>query len=150
VWLTEFSPIADPGLAPVTVAAAVELDLGGGEVSAQRVSQALAGRRLVLVLDTCEHVIGAAAALAEAVLRAGGTPHLLATSREPLRVEGEWVYPVPPLAVPAEDAKDADDLLSYGGVGYFRRRVERALDCFTEGFDTVDLKAAKSLVDAPQ
>jgi len=39
VWLTEFSPIADPGLVPVTVAAAVELDLGGGEVSAQRVSQ---------------------------------------------------------------------------------------------------------------
>jgi DNA-binding winged helix-turn-helix (wHTH) protein len=45
VWLAEFSPIADPGLVPVTVAAAVGLDLGGGEVSAQRVSQALAGRR---------------------------------------------------------------------------------------------------------
>ena len=127
MWLTEFSPIADPGLVPVTVAAAVELDLGGGEVSAQRVSQALAGRRLVLVLDTCEHVIGAAAALAEAVLRAGGTPHLLATSREPLRVEGEWVYPVPPLAVPAEDAKDADDLLSYGGVGYLSTGCARPI-----------------------
>src|SRR5580693_8822831 len=58
VWLAEFSPIADPGLVPVTVAAAIGLDLGGGEVSAQRVSQALAGRRVVLVLDTCEHVIG--------------------------------------------------------------------------------------------
>ncbi|MBV8240676.1 MAG: winged helix-turn-helix domain-containing protein, partial [Hyphomicrobiales bacterium] len=101
VWLAEFSPIADPGLVPVTVAAAIGLDLGGGEVLAQRVSQALAGRPLLLVLDTCEHVIGAAAALAETVLRAGGRVHLLATSREPLRAEGEWVYPVPPLAVPA-------------------------------------------------
>ena len=53
----------------------------------------------------------AAAALAEAVLRAGGTLHLLATSREPLRAEGEWVYRVPPLAVPAEDAGHADDPL---------------------------------------
>jgi DNA-binding winged helix-turn-helix (wHTH) protein len=126
VWLAEFSPIADPSLVPVTVAAVIGLDVGGGEVSAQRVSQALAGRVLVLVLDTCEHVIGAAAALAESVLRAGGTLHLLATSREPLRAEGEWVYPVPPLAVPAEDAEDADDLLCYGGVRLFVERLHAA------------------------
>ncbi|MBV8419729.1 MAG: winged helix-turn-helix domain-containing protein, partial [Hyphomicrobiales bacterium] len=47
VWLAEFSPIGDPGLVPVTVAAAIGLNLGGGEVSAQRVAQAIAGRRLV-------------------------------------------------------------------------------------------------------
>ena len=126
VWLAEFSPIADPGLVPVTVAAAIGLDLGGGEVSAQRVSQALAGRRLLLVLDTCEHIVGAAAALAEAVLRAGGTLRLLATSREPLRAEGEWVYRVPPLAVPAENAEGADDLLRYGGVRLFVERLRAA------------------------
>jgi predicted ATPase len=126
VWLAEFSPIADPGLVPVTVAAAIGLDLGGGIVTAQRVSQALAGRRALLVLDTCEHVIGAAAALGEAVLRAGGTLHLLATSREPLRAEGEWVYPVPPLAVPSEDAEDAHDLLRYGGVRLFVERLRAA------------------------
>ena len=126
VWLAEFSPIADPGLVPVTVAAAIGLDLGGGVVTAQRVSQALAGRRLVLVLDTCEHVISAAAALGEAMLRAGGALHLLATSREPLRAEGEWVYPIPPLAVPAEDADDADDLLRYGGVRLFVERLRAA------------------------
>ncbi|HEY1430118.1 MAG TPA: winged helix-turn-helix domain-containing protein, partial [Stellaceae bacterium] len=126
VWVAEFSPIADPGLVPVTVAAAIGLDLGGGVFTAQRVSQALAGRWLVLVLDTCEHVIGAAAALAEAVLRAGGTLRLLATSREPLRAEGEWVYPVPPLAVPAQDAEDADQLLRYGGVRLFVERLRAA------------------------
>jgi predicted ATPase/DNA-binding winged helix-turn-helix (wHTH) protein len=126
VWLAEFSPIADPRLVPVTVAAAIGLDLGGGDVSAQRLSQALAGRRLVLVLDTCEHVIGAAAALAEAVLRTGGTLHLLATSREPLRAEGEWVYPVPPLAVPTADLDYADDLLRYGAVRLFVERARAA------------------------
>jgi predicted ATPase len=78
------------------------------------------------VLDTCEHVIGAAATLAEAVLRAGGTLRLLATSREPLRAEGEWVYPVPPLAVPSGDAEDADELLRYGGVRLFVERLRAA------------------------
>ena len=60
------------------------------------------------------------------MLRAGGTLRLLATSREPLRAEGEWVYPVPPLAVPAEDAEDADDLLRYGGVRLFVERLRAA------------------------
>jgi predicted ATPase/DNA-binding winged helix-turn-helix (wHTH) protein len=126
VWLAEFSPIVDPGLVPDTIAAAVGLNLGGGKVTAQLVAQALAGRRLVLVLDTCEHVISAAAALVEAVLRAGGGLHLLATSREPLRAEGEWVYPVPPLAVPEGDSEDADDLLRYGAVRLFVERLRAA------------------------
>ena len=121
VWLAEFSPIADPSLVAVTVAAVIGLHVGGGEVSAQRVSQALGGRVLVLVLDTCEHVIGAAAALAEGVLRAGGTLHLLATNREPLRAEGEWVYPVAPLAVPAEDAVGAASM-RFRGSRYTSRR----------------------------
>jgi DNA polymerase III delta prime subunit len=121
VWLAEFSPINDPGLVAATVAAALGLEPGGGEISVQRVAQMLTGRRLLLVLDTCEHVIDGAAALAEAVLRAGSTVHILATSREPLQVEGEWVYPVPPLAVPVENADSQDDPLQYGAValGFF-------------------------------
>jgi hypothetical protein len=106
VWLAELAPLADPSLVPATVAAAVGLELGGGEVSAQRVAQALADRHLLLVLDTCEHVIAAAAAMAEALLRAGSALRILATSREPLRAEGERVYPVPPLAVPTTEGED--------------------------------------------
>ncbi len=125
VWLAEFSPLADPGLVPTTVASAVGLELGG-EASARRVAQALAGRRLLLVLDTCEHVIEAAAAIAEALLRAGSGLQIIATGREPLRAEGEWVYPLPPLAVPAQDTEDADDLLRYGGVRLFVERLRAA------------------------
>src|SRR6516162_8747503 len=106
VWLAEFSPLADPGLGPATLVAAVGLELGTGEVSAQRVAETLANQRLLLVLNTCEHVIAAAAAIAEAVLRAGPAVHIIATSREPLRAEGERIYPVPPLAVSAAEYDD--------------------------------------------
>jgi predicted ATPase/DNA-binding winged helix-turn-helix (wHTH) protein len=104
VWLAEFSPLTDPGLVPATVAAAVGLEFVGGEVSAQRVAQALADRRLLLVLDTCEHVIAAAARMAEALLRANSAAHVVVTSREPLKAEGEWIYQVPPLTVPAVES----------------------------------------------
>jgi predicted ATPase len=123
VWLAELSPLSDPGLVPATVAAAVGLELGGGDASAQRVAQAIAQRPLLLVLDTCEHVINAAASLAEAVLRAGSAVNVIATSREPLRVEGEWPHPVPPLDLPAQHAEAGDDPLRYGAVRLF---IERA------------------------
>jgi DNA-binding winged helix-turn-helix (wHTH) protein len=123
VWRVEFSALADPGLVPATVAAAVGLELSGGEVSAQRVAQGLADRHLLLVMDTCEHVIDAAAAMAEAMLGAGSALHILATSREPLRAEVERIYPVPPLAVPAVDIAADDDPLRYGAVQLF---IERA------------------------
>jgi predicted ATPase/DNA-binding winged helix-turn-helix (wHTH) protein len=116
VWLAEFSPLVDPDLVPATVAAAFRLELGTGEVSAQRVAQALADRRLLLVLDTCEHVIAAAAAMVETVLWAGSAVRIIATSREPLRAEGEQIYPVPPLAVPAADG---DDPWRYAAVQLF-------------------------------
>jgi predicted ATPase/DNA-binding winged helix-turn-helix (wHTH) protein len=122
VWLAEFSGLADSALVPAAVAAAVGLELSGGEISAHRVAQALANRQLLLVLDTCEHVIDAAAAFAEAILRTGPRLHIVATSREPLRAEGEWVYAVRPLAVPADDAAD-DQPLQYGAVRLF---IERA------------------------
>jgi predicted ATPase/DNA-binding winged helix-turn-helix (wHTH) protein len=125
-WLAELSALADPGLVPATVAAAVGLDLGGGEPSAQRVAHALTSRRLLLVVDNCEHVIGAAAEMVEAVLRTGFAVQIIATSREPLRVEGEWVYPVPPLEVPAEHAEADDDPLRYGAVGLFIERARAA------------------------
>jgi predicted ATPase len=88
--------------------------------------EALADRRLLLVLDTCEHVIAAAATMAEAMLGAGSALHILATSREPLRAGGEWVYPVQPLAVPATDFAAEDDPLHYGAVRLFIERARAA------------------------
>jgi predicted ATPase/DNA-binding winged helix-turn-helix (wHTH) protein len=121
VWLAEFSSLSDPGLVPAAVAAAVGIELPSGEISAQGVAQALVGRRLLIVLDTCEHVIDAAALTAEAVLRAGSAASMIATSREPLRADGERLYTVPPLAVPTEGEGDP---LEFGAVRLF---VERAM-----------------------
>ncbi|MBR0727661.1 winged helix-turn-helix domain-containing protein [Bradyrhizobium japonicum] len=120
VWLVEFSPLADPSLVPIALAAAIGLKFGGGEISTQRVALALAARRLLVVMDTCEHVIDAAARMAEGVLRAGSSAQIIATSREPLRAEGEQVSWVQPLSIPTEDA---DDLLEYGAVRLFIERV---------------------------
>jgi predicted ATPase/DNA-binding winged helix-turn-helix (wHTH) protein len=130
VWLAELAPLADPGLVPVAVATAAKLQLPIGGVSPEHVGHALGGKPLLLVLDNCEHVIEAAAAMAEALLHANPAARVIATSREPLKAEGEWVYPVPPLAVPAENAADHDDPLRYAAVQLFLSRARAAAPHF--------------------
>ena len=125
VWLVEFSSVADPGLVPATIAAAVGLDPGGDRSERSTWRERSPSDALLLVLDTCEHVIDAAAAHGRRVLRAGAAAHVIATSREPLRAEGEWIYPVPPLAVPADGCRD-EDLLRYGAVRLFVERARAA------------------------
>lgn len=100
VWLADLSTVADPALALTAIAAAAELDCTE-PVSAERVIAALAGREVLIVLDTCEHVIDAAAEMAEALLNAGAGIRVIATSRETLKANGEWVYRVRPLSSPA-------------------------------------------------
>lgn len=124
VWLVQLSSLTDPRLVPAVVAAAVGLELGG-EASVQSVAKALASRQSLLVLDTCEHVVEVAANLAEAVLGVGPGLRILATSRELLRAQGEWVYAVPPLAVPATDV-EGENLFQYGAVRLFLARAKAA------------------------
>src|ERR1700720_4816731 len=89
VWAIELAPLSDPDLVPATVATALGLDLADDFASPERVAHALAARQLLLVLDNCEHLVGAAASRARAVLRATPAARVMATSREPLRAEGE-------------------------------------------------------------
>src|SRR3989441_6663149 len=103
VFVAELGPLSSPELVPATVASALGLTHVAGDVSPEHVAGAVGAKKLLLVIDNCEHVIEAAAAMAEALLRASPGTALLATSREPLRVSGEYVYRVPPLDVPAED-----------------------------------------------
>jgi predicted ATPase/DNA-binding winged helix-turn-helix (wHTH) protein len=131
IWLVELAPLSDPGLVPVTVAIALGLELTSGAASAQSVANALRSRQLMLVLDNCEHVVDAAARMAEALLRANPAARVIATSREPLRADGEWVYPVPPLAVPLEGSPDGEDPLRYGAVQLFGERARAAAPTFS-------------------
>ncbi len=131
VWLAELGPLSDPGLVPVTVATALGVEVAEGVTSAERVAKALGPQRLVLLLDNCEHVIDAAAQMAEELLRANPEARVIATSRDPLRVEGEWIYPVPPLAVPTESTRESSDLLQYGAVRLFIERARAGVPHFS-------------------
>ena len=126
VWLAELAPLSDPDLVPAIVAVALGLDLGGGPALAERVARALNAKQLMLLLDNCEHVIDAAANMAEALLHANSAVRVLATSREPLRIEGECLYRVPALAVPTAGAAEAAELLQYGAVRLFVARARTA------------------------
>jgi len=104
VWFAELAPLGDPDLVAVTVADVLGVRQEPGRPVTGTVVEAVGERRLLVVLDNCEHLIGACAKLADALLR--GCPHLalLATSREPLGVDGERVYRVPSLDTPADGA----------------------------------------------
>jgi predicted ATPase/DNA-binding winged helix-turn-helix (wHTH) protein len=123
VWSAELASLSDPDLVPVTVATALGLELASGTASPQSVASALRSKQLLLVLDNCEHVVDAAARMADALLHANPAVRVIATSREPLRTEGEWIYLVPPLAVPPEDSPDNEDPLRYGAVRLFHERA---------------------------
>src|SRR3984893_15165162 len=126
IWIIELAPLSDPDLVPATVAMELGLDLADNVVSPERIANALAAKQLLLVLDNCEHLVGAAASMAEAVVRASPAARVMATSREPLRAEGECLYRVPPLASPKEDSQDAEELLRYGAVRLFVARARAA------------------------
>ncbi len=142
VWLAELAPLADPALVPTSVAGAVGLEFPASAVSTENVAKALSEKRLLLVLDNCEHVIDAAARMAEALLRANPAAGVIATSREPLKAEGEWIHPVPPLAVQAGDTEDRDDALQYGAVRLFVERAQAAAPQFVSDRRSAALIAA--------
>src|SRR5499426_4331550 len=95
VYIAKLAPLSDPHLVPATVANALGLALAGGPVTPERIAAAIGAQPVLLVLDNCEHVIAAGAQLAEALLHHAPAARLLATSREPLRADGERVYRVP-------------------------------------------------------
>jgi predicted ATPase/DNA-binding winged helix-turn-helix (wHTH) protein len=122
-WLVELASLSDPGLVPSTVAAALGLKLTG-EISAASVARAVGGKHLLVVLDNCEHVIDAAANLAETLTRLCPRTTIVATSREVLRIDGESVYRVPPLEVPAPGHAAPDYIMQYSAVELFVARTK--------------------------
>src|SRR5881296_825864 len=126
VFVAELGPLSSAELVPATVASALGITHVADTVSREGVARAVGTRKLLLVIDNCEHVIQAAAGMAEALLRASPGVSLVATSREPLRVSGEYVYRVPPLDVPAEDNQDTEDVFRHGAIRLFVSRAHAA------------------------
>jgi predicted ATPase/class 3 adenylate cyclase/DNA-binding CsgD family transcriptional regulator len=123
-WAAELATVADPAQVASVVAAALGVREQAGVPAAEALARVLARQQLLLVLDNCEHVVGAAAELCAGLLAAADDVTILATSREPLQVAGEARYRLAPLALP-----DLDDLAGAAraeAVALFADRARRA------------------------
>jgi predicted ATPase/DNA-binding CsgD family transcriptional regulator len=128
-WWVELAPVSDPELVSATVAQAVGVPEAPDLSPTEALAGHLKGREALLVLDNCEHLVGACAALADALLGACPELRILATSREPLRVAGETNFTVPSLSVP--DPRRSTPLGELAGYEAVRLFVERAREVDT-------------------
>jgi predicted ATPase/DNA-binding CsgD family transcriptional regulator len=134
VWLTELAAVRDPAQVPAAVAAALGIPEQPGAATADALARALARQQLLLVLDNCEQVIGAVAVLCAGLLPACDDVRIVATSREPLRVDGEARYRLAPLTLPSPD--NPADLNGSEAVALFTDRARLADASFTLDAET--------------
>jgi predicted ATPase len=138
VFFIDLAALTDPQLVPTAVASALGLMVQSQDPLAGLVAL-IGGKKLLLVLDSCEHVIGVAAALAERIVSEAPQAHILATSREALGVESEHVHLLSSLDCPPDDAGlTAMDVLRYPAAQLFMERAAAS------GYGT-----ALSDIDAP-
>ena len=130
-WLVELAEVRDPGLVGNATLAALDLrDQAATEPRALLLSY-LRDKELLLVVDNCEHLLGAAALLVTDVLKAAPDVRVIATSREPLSVPGEHVLPIPPLELPRAQADESlDQLRQNESVELFTERASAASGTF--------------------
>jgi len=122
--------ISDPAQLPGALATSLGITTGSGERVANLIDF-LQDKRMLIVLDTCEHLIDAVALLTEDILQGAPEIRILATSREPLRAKGEWLYRLPPLANKTSSARPtAAAALGCASVQLFYERACASLDSF--------------------
>lgn len=136
-WLVELAPVSEPDAIDAALAAAIGADTGGSRPVQDSVVASIGERRMLVVLDNCEHVVDACAALAQHLLGACAQLSILATSREALRVAGEVEWRVPPLSL--AHTGDAPQLAAQtGAVALFCERASAA----TPGFALTEANVA--------
>jgi predicted ATPase len=99
-WLVDLAPLADPALVPQAVGSTLGVREQPGRPLSETLSDYLRSKKMLLVLDNCEHLVEACAELAGALLRSSPELRVLATSREALGIIGEVAWPVPSLSLP--------------------------------------------------
>jgi predicted ATPase/class 3 adenylate cyclase len=142
VWFADLSPIANPEL----VAGAIAGALGIKHVQDTRIDevipQQLKGKKPLLIVDNCEHLLEAVAALVDAVVRSAPDVRILCTSRQALGIAAESVVRLPPLAVPdAESKLSADESMAFGSVAVFVDRAKSVDSRFVMGDDDAPIVA---------
>ena len=130
MWLIEFASLTAPALVPQSLLTTLGLSEQDSQSTLAIISNFLQPKRALLILDNCEHLIQACAQLAESLLRACPTLHILAASREALSISGETLYLVPTLTTPDPAESHLDTLLQYEAVRLFVVRAQAALPGF--------------------
>ena len=129
VWLIELGSISDPLLVPTSVAQVLGVQERMGTPLTKTLCAHLKARQLLLILDNCEHLLDACAKLTDAMLRSAAEPTIIATSREPLHVEGEQTYPLQTLSL-AESSASAEATARSEAVQLFVERARLQLPDF--------------------
>ena len=143
VWFVDLAPQSDPLLVPQLVASALGVKEDPGHTVTDALAAYVKDKRILIVLDNCEHLLYACAELATALLRAGARLKILAASREALRIAGETTFPIPALAVPDARAKlSTETLQHYEATRLFIERATAA----NHSFEPTDRNAA-AIVD---
>lgn len=140
-WLVELAALTDAALIPGAVATALDLKIGHSETPLNTLAHHIAHKRMLIVLDNCEHLIVACARLCEGIVAAAQGVTILATSREPLGCLGEQTFDVPPLEVPGEEAIPPDIMRTTAAVELFIERAQSAGLRFALNDEEVDIAA---------
>jgi predicted ATPase/DNA-binding XRE family transcriptional regulator len=127
VWFVDLSPLEDPALVAHTLAATFNVQESAHRPLIDTLLSFLAQKRALIIFDNCEHVIEQARSVVGSLLRECLSLTLLVTSREALRVSGDRVYRIPPLAIPPHGTLAPEEAMKYGAVALFVDRV-RAQD----------------------
>jgi len=122
VWLVELAPLTDGGQIGSAVAAALGIQDQAGPVQAEPLIRTLTAQDTLVVLDNCEHLIDDAAKFCEQVMRRCPRVRILATSREPLGIDGERIYRVPSLSLPGQ-VETIEDVTASDAVRLFAERA---------------------------
>jgi len=131
VWLVELASLSEPDLVPQAVGSTLGVREQPGRSLTETFSDYLGPRKVLLVLDNCEHLVEACAELAEALLRSCPELRILATSREALGITGEVVWPVPSLSLPdLRRLPDIESLPRYESARLFVERTEAVQPTF--------------------
>jgi predicted ATPase/DNA-binding SARP family transcriptional activator len=109
VWFVDLAPLSDPDLVASSVASALGVHEEPSRPVVETLARSLGQRRLLIVLDNCEHVLDASLKTADALLRQCPNLHLVATSREPMGLEAERTYRIPPLSMSGGDDDGTSD-----------------------------------------
>jgi predicted ATPase/class 3 adenylate cyclase len=131
VWLVELAPLSEPSLVASAALQALGLREQSGKPVMQTITEHLANKRVLFVLDNCEHLLEACAQFVSGILSAGADDKVIATSREALGVGGEVAYRVPSLSMPINGTSQADELLKYESIALFVERARSAKPGFT-------------------